>query len=68
MVLSHFFLHDPCNLLRTTCTFGLVAGVILIFQPQTLLFATTTQVGKKTNYKCSQGGCNQGKALLTITT
>ncbi len=41
MVLSHFFLKDPCNALRTACTFGLVAGVMLIFQPQDLIFAST---------------------------
>jgi drug/metabolite transporter (DMT)-like permease len=39
MVLSHFFLNDKCSVLRTISTFGLVCGVVLIFQPQTFIFA-----------------------------
>ena len=44
MVLGHLFLNDSCSVLRTICTFGLVGGVILIFQPQNFILADFEEV------------------------
>jgi drug/metabolite transporter (DMT)-like permease len=41
MVLSHFFLKDPCNILRFASTFGLVGGIVLIFQLQNYISSKT---------------------------
>jgi hypothetical protein len=50
MVLGHFFLKDTCSVLRTVSTFGLVAGVILIFQPQNFIIADFEEVGAKFDF------------------
>jgi drug/metabolite transporter (DMT)-like permease len=53
MVLSHFILKDPCNMLKTVSTLGLLAGVVLIFQPHKLILESSGQVSK------SRGQSNQ---------
>jgi drug/metabolite transporter (DMT)-like permease len=50
MALSYFFLKDRCNILRTGCTLGLVAGVILIFQPQAFVNSTQLSSTQNQNY------------------
>ena len=37
MILGHFFLKDRCSILRAVATVGLVAGVVLIFEPQNFM-------------------------------
>ena len=39
MILGHFCLKDRCSILRAVATVGLVAGVILVFEPQNFMVA-----------------------------